>query len=193
MFKDLCIVVREHPAIPLVITLSSVIKNLVRKSTGGTLNLGRDEEMEGVDGGVAGTQTKAGRHTKLGFFLKESSLVFSKLLHHTFNLRPKCPNDPNSMVLPKSSHFSFITVHLTNDYLAAEPRFQCYQPGVLNPRTPGFQMLCSSFYSHPFSLKPGSFVGLPLCELLEGFVHLCTFNGSPVPSTLWVLNRCFQN
>lgn len=63
MFKDLCIVVREHPAIPLVITLSSVIKNLVRKSTGGTLNLGRDEEMEGVDGGVAGMQTKAGRHT----------------------------------------------------------------------------------------------------------------------------------
>lgn len=42
---------------------SSVIKNLVRKSTGGALNLGRDEEMKRVDGGVAGTQTKAGRHT----------------------------------------------------------------------------------------------------------------------------------
>lgn len=63
MFKDLRIVIREHPVIPLVITLSSVIKNLVRKSTGGALNLGRDEEMKGADGGVAGTQTKAGRHT----------------------------------------------------------------------------------------------------------------------------------
>lgn len=63
MFKDLCIVIRELPVIPLVITLSSVIKSLVRKSMGGALNLGRDEEMEGVDGGVAGTQTETGRHT----------------------------------------------------------------------------------------------------------------------------------
>lgn len=41
---------QELPVIPLVITLSSVIKSLVRKSIGGALNLGRDEGMEGVDG-----------------------------------------------------------------------------------------------------------------------------------------------
>lgn len=80
MLSHLCIAVREHPLIPLVITL----RPMIRESMGGTLDLGRDEEIGGVGGDVAGTRAGAGRYTQLGFFPKESSLVFSKLLHHTF-------------------------------------------------------------------------------------------------------------
>lgn len=154
---------KEHLLINLAIALRSpvllawggepVIENLVRGSTGNTLDQGRHGR------GCLGVWQEhglkqVGTHS-LVLCLKVSSLVFPMLLYHTFILHPKCCDDHDSMALPKPSYLSFINVHLTNDYVATEPQLQCYKPGLSNPETPGFP-ICSSFCIRSFLMKPGS-------------------------------------